>query len=492
MAKPTDFKFARWAATSNFFAQAVLVLFLFVGSSYLASQYFHRVDLSQQHRYSLSPETVAYLGQLERSVKIYVTITGDHGDSDMEGLYNDVRGLLREYQYATRNSNHGRIEVEFVNIYQQRGKASLLAERYGVQEADIILLVSGDERRIVFPNDLYETVARERKRFRGEKVLTGAVLDVSSEDRKKLYFVSGHGERHITDVDPVRGLSQLGDALRYRNFELRHLDLSTVSRVPNDADLVLIIAPQGPLLPQEEEVLRQYLSNQAGRVMIMLDPGRRHGMDDLFFDWGVLADDVVVLDTGPDFLATGGDLLLRRFGDHPITRTLIDNQIPVMVGYCRSVRPDPGRPLTDSLHVQPLIGTSEDSWGERSYRQGGEMRFDEEVDLPGPLSIATVSERTVSSHMSISIPGGRLVVFGTSDFVTNNRIGALGNLTLFLNAVNWATDRDSVVNIPARPVDSMKLILSQEATNKLRLSMLVLFPGVAAIGGIIVYWIRRK
>ncbi len=492
MVKSTDFKYARWGATINFFAQAFLFLLLFIGANHLASQYFHRADLTQQHRYSLSAETNAYLGQLDRSVKVYVTITGDHDDSDMSGLFNDVRGLLREYEYASRASPDARIEVEFVNIYQQRGKASLLAERYGVEQADIILMVSGDKRRIIFPDDLYETEGRQRKKFRGEKVLTGAILDVSSDEQKKLYFVSGHGQMRVSDVDPVRGISQLGDALRHRNFRLADLDLSAVSKVPDDAAMVLIIAPQGPLLPQEEEILRQYLSNQAGRVMIMLDPGRRHGMDDLFFDWGVLVDDVVVLDSGPDFLASGGDLLLRRFGEHPITQTLINNQIPVMVGLSRSVRPDPGRPLTDALQVQPLIGTSENSWGERSYTQGGTMRFDQGTDLPGPLSIATVSERTVSSQLPINIPGGRLVVFGTSDFITNNRIGSLGNLTLFLNAINWATDRDSVVNIPARPVDQMQLVLSRENTNQLRLSMLVFFPGVAALCGIVVYWIRRK
>lgn len=492
MGKLTDFKYARWATTSHLLAQGVLCILLFAGGSYLASQYFYREDMTRQHRYSLSPETEAYLNQLERSVKVYVTIAPDQEDENLESLFNDVKGLLREYEYASRSAPNGGVDVEFVNVYQQRGKANFLAEEYGIEQSDLILLVSGDKRRTIFPNDLYVTEGRERKQFQGERILTGAMLDVSSDEQKKLYFIRGHGEMRIDNVDPAQGISQLADALRHRNFDLETLDLSTVSEVPSDADMLLLISPKGPILPQEEEILRQYMSDQAGRLMIMLDPGRRHGMEDLFFDWGVLVDDVVVLDTGPDFLASGGDLLLRRFGDHAITRTLIDNQIPVMVGLSRSIRPDPGRPIADSLVVQPLIGTSEGSWGERNYSGGGDVSFEQGVDLPGPLSVATVSERQFSSHLPISIPGGRLMVFGTSDFVSNNRIGALGNLTLFLNAINWATDRDSMVNIPPRPIDSMQLVLSREKTNRLRLSMLVLFPGVAAFCGIIVYWIRRK
>lgn len=492
MPKPIDFKFARWGSSANLYAQVLLFLLLFLGISYLAAQYFQRHDLTRQHRYSLSPETIAYLGQLERPVKAYVTISADSDDQEMETLFNDVRGLLREYEYAARAGATGGIDVEFVNVFQQRGRARHLAEQYGINQSDLILLVSGDKQRIVFPNELYVTEGRRRKEFQGEKMLTAAILDVSSDEQKKLYFLAGHGEMRVEDVDPIRGLSQIGDALRQRNFDVQPLDLSRQERVPDDAAMLLLVSPQAPLLPMEEEVLRQYLMNDAGRLLVMLDPGRRHGMEDLFFEWGVMVDDVVVLDTGPDFMASAGDLLLRRFGDHPITQTLINNQIPVLAGLARSVRPDPGRPVSDALQVRPLIGTSESSWGERNYSERGTMQFNEEIDLGGPLSIATVSERMVSSNLPINIPGGRLIVFGTSDFVSNSRIGGLGNLTLFLNTINWATDRDNLVNIPPRPIDSMQLVLSREETNKLRLSMLVFFPGIAAFCGVIVYWIRRK
>src|SRR5690606_9070233 len=156
-------------------------------------------------------------------------------------------------------------------------------------------------------------------------------------------------------------------------------------------------------------------------------------------------------------------------GDHPITRTLIDNQIPIIAGHSRTIRPDPGRPIGDSLQVSPLIGTSETSWGERSYSRGGTMQYDEGVDLPGPLSVAIISERTVSSILPINMPGGRLIVFGYSDFISINRISALGNLTIFLNAVNSATARDNLINIPPRPISTVQLVLSREETDKLRL-----------------------
>ncbi len=491
-----DFKTQRWTETLNTWLQVLLFLVFFAGASYLGSHFYTRVDLTKQHRFSLSPETIAYLGELERPVQVYVTISADSDDPDLHSLYQDTRGLLREYEFQSRRAPGGGISVEFVNVYQQRGKARLLADTYGIDQSELILLVSGDKQRIVFPNELYVTEGRKRTQFKGEQKLTSAILDVASDNRKTIYILSGHGELRVDDVDPNRGISQFTAALRQRNFDLRTLNLTHAEGVPEDADMILILSPQTPVMPHEEEMLRQYLNNEAGRVLIMIDPELRnnHGLDDLFFDWGVLVDDTVVLDTGRDFMASGGDLLLWRFGDHATTRTLIDNNIPVIAGLTRSIRKDPGRPIGDSLQVTPLIGTSDSSWGERNYNyaRGGTYRFDENTDLPGPLSVATLSERQIASNLPINIPGGRLIVIGTSEFITNSRIGALGNLTLMLNLINWGTDRDSMVNIPPRPIDDIQIVLSQDQTNKLRLSMLVLFPGSAALCGLIVYWMRRK
>lgn len=492
MTRPIDFRFVRWSASFNTAVQVILFLSLFFGVTSLAIQHFQRIDLTRQYRYSLSPETVAHLEQLARPVEIFVTISADSDDVNIQSLYTDVRNLLREYEYASRHSPGGGIRVEFVNVFQQRGKARMLAERYGIDQSELILLASGNRQRLIFPNEIYVTEGRKRVKFRGEEVLTAAILDVAGDEQKKLYFISGHGQMEIDDVDPIRGLSQFADALRQRNFQLQQLDLSRVTSIPEDADMALIIAPQVALMRREEEMLRDYLSRNAGRVLVMVEPGVNHGMDNLFFEWGVLVDDTRVVDTGPDSLAAGGDLLLRRFINHPLTRTLLDNQIPLISGLSRSVRVDPGRPIGDSLQALALIGTSETSWGQRHHNQRSEARFNPDIDIPGPLSVAVVSERRIASNLPIEIPGGRLIVFGAADFAANSRINALGNLTLMLNAINWATDRDRMVSVPPRPIETIQLVLSRQDTNRLRFTTLILFPGMAALCGVIIYWIRRK
>jgi ABC-type uncharacterized transport system involved in gliding motility auxiliary subunit len=84
-----------------------------------------------------------------------------------------------------------------------------------------------------------------------------------------------------------------------------------------------------------------------------------------------------------------------------------------------------------------------------------------------------------------------LVVFGNTDLISNNRIGNFGNQSIMLNAVNWCLDRDTQLNIPARPIERFQLTLSQQDLSRLRYSLLLALPGAAALLGLLVYWTRR-
>ena len=119
------------------------------------------------------------------------------------------------------------------------------------------------------------------------------------------------------------------------------------------------------------------------------------------------------------------------------------------------------------------------------------MGYDEGVDLKGPVSIVVVSERSVSSDLGIDIPGGRLVVFGSSELITNSRLTILGNFTLFLNTINWSLDRNNLLSIDPKPIQKLHITLSQEEMTKLRLAILLILPGCCALFGTFVYWLRR-
>ena len=488
-----SFRAARWIRLTNLLLQAFLFLTMFGGLNYIALNHAWRFDLTKSRRNSLSAETKSYLDALDHEVKITVTLTDDGENEEINQAYRDISGLLREYTYYTRNNRKGAISVEYLNVYTNRKRA----EELGVDAPNQVILQSDGHRRVMPPKDFYRISSKEHRKesFLGEAALTAAILDVSSPDKKKIYFVAGHGEMRPDDVDGARGLSQLRDELRARNYDLAVLDLSFTHKIPDDAALLLVASPQGRFLPFEEELLRNFLQTRAGRIILLLDPARQHGLDNLLFDWGVIVYDNVIYDTNAENLTSNNDLYLRHFLPHPITQNLIDYVQPLLVGPARSVSEDIGRAVDDGLDVKTLVATSPTAWGEKSYNLRPPYEYTYGVDQRNTkdgLGVLVVSERTKPANLPLSVRGGRLAVFGTADLVTNNRLITLGNLNLFLGTVNWIVDRDIKLNVPARPIQRFQLALSQEELTRLRLGLLLVVPGVVALLGLAVYWTRRN
>ena len=485
-----EYRVARRFHVANRIVQIILGLCLVASLNYLAAKYFTRIDLTQSGTYSLSPESKAHIRALEEPVSIIVTIPNDPEVAELKQIHQHLRKLLREYEAEGMKEGKAYINIEFLDIYQQRKRAQDLRNKYKLTQENIILIAMGERTREIRQAELYEVADNQITGFRGEKVITSAIIDVSAKDEDKIYFLVGHGEMRLEDVDPLRGLSQLEAFLRERNYILATLDLAVEENVPLDADLIVVPSPQAGLLSEEVEKLRRYMSERNGRMMVLIDPGRRHGMEELFYDWGILADDMVVEDIGPDFRAQGGDLIIRRFAAHPITKLLVDYQVTALFGRPRPMRTDPGSLKDPRLKVTQIIGTSDQSWAESDYRTEDPIKFDEERDLKGPIPIASVSTRTAGTGLGINIPGGRFVAFGTSDFITNNRLRAFGNRTLFFNSMNWALAKNSMLNIATRPLESYQVVMSKRDLNRTLIYYAIL-PSATALLGLLIYLIRR-
>src|SRR3954469_21666264 len=214
-----SFRAVRYLRTLNLVLQAILFLTLFGGLNYVARNHSWRFDLTRQRKFSLSPETLSYVRNLTRPVHIVVTLTEDNYGPE-------VRGLIEEYVHAT-SDRAAPVTKEYLDIYQNRRRA----EELGLEQPDIIALISGEKRRYLLADELYRIKQDKREAFQGEQALTSALLDVSSPGRQKIYFIVGHGEYQPGDADAARGLSTLRDQLRVRNFEVDTLELSTTRRV---------------------------------------------------------------------------------------------------------------------------------------------------------------------------------------------------------------------------------------------------------------------
>ncbi|HEY1111522.1 MAG TPA: Gldg family protein, partial [Opitutaceae bacterium] len=192
---PASFRTVRWIRTINLVLQAVLFLTLFGGLNYVAKNHPSRFDLTSSRSFSLSPETLSYIRNLERPVRVVITTSEEETNAE-------VFGLVSELVHATEG-RPGQIVSETLDIYRDRRRS----EQLGIEAAGVVVLFSGEKRRVVRISDLYGMKEGRRSVFRGEQELTSAILDVASIGRKKIYFLVGHSELRLTETLPLRGLS---------------------------------------------------------------------------------------------------------------------------------------------------------------------------------------------------------------------------------------------------------------------------------------------
>lgn len=476
--------------TLHAIAQFILVFLILAAINAIAMRSYKRIDITMGRNFTLSAQTVAYLDKLEQPIQIIVTLSEQSADLGIRDIYYDVKSLLSEYEYETRDQGENRVTVEYVDIYQQTRRTKEL----GITEDNAIIFRSpGSElTKTVQIAELYRVADNQIQEFLGENVFTRSILEISQKEAPVIYFTTGHGELNPNDFTPSRGISMLIDELKSRNLRSAALDFSIAKEIPNDAALIVIPAPRTKFLAREQELLKSYLRRNSGRVLLLLEPDTEHGLDDLLFEWGLLTDKAIAVEASPNSLIDGGDLMVRRFAPHPITDKLLNLNMTIITDRARVVREDPGRPIDESLIVKELMATSDRSWGEKNFNTEGFPTYDPAVDLKGPVRIAAVSEKKVDSSLGISIPGGRLIVIGTSSFITNNRIQASGNLFLALNAINYAIDRVAQLNIPPRPIQQVKLDLSMEQLLISRYLIWLGPPLLVGFLGIIMYLARRQ
>lgn len=486
-----DFQVTRRLRVFNRITQIGLSIILILGLNFLASKHYKRYDLTKDKRYSLSAESKAYLEKLEAPINIFVTIANDSESAELNRIRNDLGKLLAEYEVQSMRSGEPFIRIEYVDTLRQRKRTQELVQKYNIEKENVIVVATEDQTRTIELPELYEAEEGKWHSFRGENSITSAIIEVSSEEMPVLYFTLGHGEMRINEVDPLRGLSLAQSFLQERGFTLKELDLTRVNSVPEDAGLVFALAPQAAFSAEETEKLRRYMSDRNGRMILTLEPGRKHGLEDLLFDWGILVEDHVAVDVDPNYRSQEGDLIIRHFSEHPISKLLFDYGATAFFGQSRPIRIDPASTADDNLALRYIIGTSQKSWAERDYRTESPITFTPERDLSGPLSLAVASNRSTRSGLGLSISGGRLICYGNSDFLANNRFQAYGNYTLFINSVNWALDRNAYLNIPTQPLDSFQLIMSQSDLKRMLLyfSMMPLAIGLL---GILIYILRRR
>lgn len=442
--------------------------------NYIFQRHPVRFDLTEEKRFSLAPQTHEVLDALERPV----TVTMFYSERRTLPEVFRARALLEEYDKA------GGDFLEFRAVDADKNPSE--ARRYGIKEYNTVVFESGENRKDVLQRD-YITYAlgagrQPEPKFQGEKVFTSAILAMTAESQKTVYFTEGHGEKDLASPEP-NGLQVLKDVLEKENYRVGTVNLLKEGKVPEDAGVLAVAGPEKPFHPSEEKLLLDWLK-QGGGAVLWVDPGVNPGLSRVLGAFGVgLGEDVVVDRTSfafPDIRA-----LIPKYRFHAVTEKLMDAGVVTIFPFARSVRQED--PELEGAQRTVLLETTAEGWGE-TRRERGRARYDEGEDVKGPVPLAQASEWSPKESPETK---ARLVVFGSSTFPTNQMEGAPGNRDLAVNAVNWTAEEESKISIRPKEEKRRELVFSNVEANAVKVLVIFLLPLSVLATGVWV-WFRRR
>ena len=446
---------------SNVAVAILLAFVIIVLINYVSARRSVRFDVTAGRQFSLSEQTKKIIKNLDRDINITAFYTEDH----YRRRY--VRDLLGEYDYQS-----DRIQFTMVDPSAKPG----LAMSYSIRQNGTVIFEAGEMRENI------ESHQNEEQDF------TSAILKLTSDKKKKVYFLDGHGERDIDGYDD-NGYSGIKKMIESDNYEVSKLILAGQASVPEDCSILVIAGPQKSLFPQETAAINSYLE-KGGKAIIMIDPTPSPPLSDLLQKWGVHPRDDIILDGfAKAYLGDPTIPITVKYSHHLITAPL--TRIMTFFPMARSLNPDVGA-RTD-LEVVKLVETSEDSWGETNTNAllaERQAKFDQGIDTEGPLSTALAVTLRVEGEDETK-DRRVLVAIGDSDFAANKYLQQ-GNPDLFMNSLNWLVEDEKLISIRPKDQDEAKVrsLTGQQLRMIAYTSIFAIPLALLIIGGIV--WLKRR
>ena len=330
------------------FSIAILVLVNGIGS-----QFFHRFDLTQDKRYTLSPTSLSIIKEVKEPLIVDVFLKGQF-PGEFKKLQTETQQLLEEFKAYNKN-----ITFQFVNPLENEEERDTIIQSFmerGLTPVNVTIEDKGKQtQEVVFPWAIATYNGRSVKvpllknlmgASTAEKVVSSvqhleyafanAFNTISKAKEKKVAIIKGNGELH--DLLMADFIKQVRE-----NYYIGTFTLDSVAKKPNESlsylkkyDLAVIAKPTEKFSDEEKEALDQFVIH-GGKTLWLIDQVNIEmdslyndagatlaypfdlNLNDLFFKYGFRINPTIIKDVmaAPIALATGEQGSATQYTQYP-------------------------------------------------------------------------------------------------------------------------------------------------------------------------------
>lgn len=444
---------------------AVLVLAIVVVLNLIVGNYDLKKDITKNKIHTLSDQSIKVVEGLKSEVFLRAFVNPTQ--------VQEFENIFSKYTYYSKQ-----LKREFVDV----DKDPLLVQKYNIRTAGTVVVESGDR------NVRVENLSGPDDPKLEEK-LTNAIIAVTKGGKKKLYALSGHGERLVSDTSR-EGFSEIKAALESGRYQVEEFSILEKGAIPADAEIIMVAGPKTEFMAQEYQAMEKFLLG-GGKMLFMVEPTSPKSVRDFLLKFGAdWKPKKVVLETNSLQQLAGGNPLTPIVNSydrsHEITRdskqlTLFPISTPV----------EKASKIPEGETVTGLFSSSAKSL--ETDLQGDRVKVNQATDRKGPLSLAlAISAPIKKKEESEKTKEFRLIVVGDSDFASNQARQFGMNADLFQNMLSWLAQEEDLIAIRPKSASESQFDITEQRSRIINLASIVIAPLIMFVSGISVWVSRRR
>lgn len=439
-----------------------VLIFGFIGlvitANILGARHYKTWDFSINHLNSLSDQSVQLLKNLKSDLKVIYLYK--QNSANLDENRKAFTELIRRYQDQT-----SLLKLEFVEADEQPD----VAKKYDFKGAQAVYLDYNGKTNRIEKLD--------------EQTLTSALVRVTREKSKIIYFTTGHGEADLESMDLADGTGFLKNLLKDNNYAAKSINFASVGKMPTDMDALAIVGPMQPFQGLEIQAIEGYLKG-GGNVFVALSFPDKSGLEKTLSKVGIQVENGFVMNVlnspmGPIVVPkepTKGS----KFSDtHSVTKVFSKNDGVSMM------RP---MALKKSAAVHPEITVDELVVAPAS------MFYTD----PAMVKQGNLQDHTIAMAAMGPFPEGgktetpfHLIAFGDFHFLTNQMLSLFVNRDLLLNSVALLAKEENLISITPKEPGGSRIDLTSTKEAVLFWGLFLPMPLAFLIASLFI-WMRRR
>ncbi len=484
---PVSRMLERWRIFGHVLFQIVLVLVIFGQLNYLSCKRHATWDLTQNRKFTLQETTKNVVKGLETDVRIVMAFLGS------SELFLDAKGLVTRYGQVGGDN----VNVEILDLSRSKDRLAELRDEFGLQfSRDQIVLISGEGRiKTINAEELVrrDATTNRVKEFKGEEMLTSALLEVTEKQQRKVYLVGGD-----RPADQVMQISaQFQRFASVQNTRVETLVLEGLAVIPEDAEALIFAGNTVDISTRELELVNGFFKERKGGLMIFLDPSAdTPNLTSILREHGVAPnrDRVLTVQNVPGLASkkirdvpvgiNSNFGVVGKAPDLPAMTTLLNGQTQSL-----NVLVQDPTIRSKNIWPSPVMVAADGFWGETEYELP-DPAYDENQDNGRPVWVGASVQVGEAGDADLRSRTSRLVVVGNANVIDpggNNKISA----DFAMACLNWIINRESLTGISPRQPSEFTLSITPAQNGTLQTLTVLVLPAIAFfIGGIV--WFRRR